>query len=981
VAFAPKFLLWLVSIIFLLMMGAILVIGQLPFSFFVNESAELFCVLNGTSNDTCVNGSTLVFNSSGILVSVGDGVGLSNSGNLTAVVLDINNGTGLTISADVLEIDGSVCTVSNGLCASSSVTADNITLNISAGVLSVNQSFNFSWGGNHQFNNYLDIFNVTEPPVPPSGYARMYAFQDKGNTRVQYNLPDGSIIIPTQDTIIIARNAEGTTINKGQVVYVSSVTGSTPQVRLARSDSQATMPAIGLVFETSIGNNQFGRVMIAGILTKTNTSYFAEGDKVYVNRTDAGFLQGEQTIHPYPSQRIGLVLSSHANNGELLVGQFVDRRDALGNYYDNFTIGTGLAGTTTLTLQNANAGRLIWNDTTLNISGNLYVDNTGNVGIGAPTPAFQLQINKTDNTATGLQVTNLDTGNNALAMVRVTGSDGNVNFYSTGAGYTAGGILPHFNDSGVLFAGLGLSGGLIIASQTAASPIRFYAGGLGSAQERMRISTNVGINNTSPTSSLHILGSLNVSGPVLFPSYLCTASEVLTTTSNGTLKCVTDQTSAGGGGIQNVQSLNNGIFVINGTTSTFELNPGYLNDTHTHNQINLTGNTSQQCGGTDKVRNVTLTNGVITIVCDTDQTGGGSTITPEATYTMISTGRLVANDVTIMDLYNAAGSGVTLRIVGVFAYQRDTAAVAGIRTPVEITRITNAGTGGTTINPGVFDTTDPVLPAQVTARSSPTGGALQNGSVLSGSRLSTEEASIGTGGPGSFPWFQSQVGIYANTGLSSRKRLVLRPGEGIKCKFGRSVLPVGLVACGVTFQTGSQYASELPTYSWQGNTTATANKRIIDIFNAAGSGKVLKITRITMYARPSAAVAGIVVPFEMNRTTSVGTGGTTITSDKYDSADSDVPSQITARDAPTGGAASTGGILIADTLGTDETADNEYRGLFRSSEGQGGNVQYLYDAGTTRRQITIREGEGFVIGSGPLSGVGNVLTIVEGTLE
>lgn len=382
------------------------------------------------------------------------------------------------------------------------------------------------------------------------------------------------------------------------------------------------------------------------------------------------------------------------------------------------------------------------------------------------------------------------------------------------------------------------------------------------------------------------------------------------------------------------------------------------------------------CGSGLVVRNVT-TRGVD---CVTDQTGSGNG--SEATFTMFSAGVLMASNALIMDLFNAAGSGKKIRVLEVFTYQRDTAAVtSGLPSPVEIYRTSAIGTGGTSISAGVFDTTDESLPAQITARTGATGGATKTGNVLGGGRMGTEEGSLGTGGPTTFPWVQSQTAIYVNTGLTTRKRLVLGEGEGVRCEWGTTPSAVGYAACGITFQIGNAYSSELPTYSWVSNSAATANKKMIDLFNAAGSGKVINITRITAYARPTGTVSGTVIPLEISRTSTVGTGGTTITADKYDTSDSDVPAQITARDAPTGGATTNGGVLIADTIGTDETAYGEYRGNFRTAEGMGGNVQYMWDSSTTRRTITLREGEGMTIQTGPLSGVGNVLILVEGTLE
>lgn len=364
---------------------------------------------------------------------------------------------------------------------------------------------------------------------------------------------------------------------------------------------------------------------------------------------------------------------------------------------------------------------------------------------------------------------------------------------------------------------------------------------------------------------------------------------------------------------------------------------------------------------------------------------GGSGVSQEATYSIFSTGRTVASDTVIMDLFNAAGSGQVIRVLDIVIWQRDSAAVTGIVVPVELKRTSAIGTGGTAISAGIFDSTDTSLNANITARTAPTGGATASGNELEGGRISTEEGSLGTGAPISFPWLQSQIPIYANDGSGTRKRLVLREGQGLRCEFGTVVgTAAGLVACGVTFQIGSASTNELSTYSWKSNSVATANKKMIDVFNASGSGKILKITRISAYSHPAAAITGTVITMEAYRTSAVGTGGTTITADKYDTQDANMPAQITARDAPTGGATLSGGALLTDTIGTDETSFAEYRGgVMRGEGGMSASSQYVWDLEATRRPITLREGQGLTVQIGPLGAPasGNVVIIVEGTLE
>lgn len=77
---------------------------------------------------------------------------------------------------------------------------------------------------------------------------------------------------------------------------------------------------------------------------------------------------------------------------------------------------------------------------------------------------------------------------------------------------------------------------------------------------------------------------------------------------------------------------------------------------------------------------------------------------------------------THLDLFNDSGSGKKLRIKGIFLHPTLTA-VTGVGLTWELIRTSAVGTGGSTLTPQPFDSSNTALPAQVTARSKPTGGA------------------------------------------------------------------------------------------------------------------------------------------------------------------------------------------------------------------------------------------------------------------
>lgn len=125
-----------------------------------------------------------------------------------------------------------------------------------------------------------------------------------------------------------------------------------------------------------------------------------------------------------------------------------------------------------------------------------------------------------------------------------------------------------------------------------------------------------------------------------------TAGQVLSKGSNGMFTWVDDQTGGGGGS-------NYGILLDAQYNLT---NKGGLANSHTHTLLNVTGSDSVVCSGTDKLSNITFSNGDISGVCSTDQTSGGSPqVTAWTNYTVnfynatSTTGMLVTEFQTVLE--------------------------------------------------------------------------------------------------------------------------------------------------------------------------------------------------------------------------------------------------------------------------------------------------------------------------------------------
>jgi hypothetical protein len=170
-----------------------------------------------------------------------------------------------------------------------------------------------------------------------------------------------------------------------------------------------------------------------------------------------------------------------------------------------------------------------------------------------------------------------------------------------------------------------------------------------------------------------------------------------------------------------------------------------------------------------------------------------------ARYRFICPASAVGANKVHCDLFNGSGSGKIMKILSVFVYPDiDTAVTGTLGAEVALTRTTSVGTGGTAAtNDGTsltaatisrLDTADPVVPAQITARAAPAGGAAA-GAYLGSRWVFTEETNAGSS-------------IAANQGAdlirNDGSKLIVREGEGVRIVQG-AVASVGTLAFEINF--------------------------------------------------------------------------------------------------------------------------------------------------------------------------------------
>lgn len=119
---------------------------------------------------------------------------------------------------------------------------------------------------------------------------------------------------------IVVRNSTGSTLTKGQIVYLSGATGNRPNAVLAQANSEATSSkTIGMVI-ANIANNSDGQIAVNGTLHDIDTSAFTAGDMLWLSATTAGgVVANTPPAEPNHSVFIGYVARAHPTLGRVVL--------------------------------------------------------------------------------------------------------------------------------------------------------------------------------------------------------------------------------------------------------------------------------------------------------------------------------------------------------------------------------------------------------------------------------------------------------------------------------------------------------------------------------------------------------------------------------------------------------------------------------------------------------------------------------------
>jgi hypothetical protein len=118
---------------------------------------------------------------------------------------------------------------------------------------------------------------------------------------------------------VTVRNATGSLMTKGSIVYVSGGNGVHTQVSLALATSDATSARVLGWLADDIANNADGLCMVEGYLDGVDTQGVTQGVQLYLSGTTAGAFQVTKPVAPIHLVYVGVCVKSASGNGRVYV--------------------------------------------------------------------------------------------------------------------------------------------------------------------------------------------------------------------------------------------------------------------------------------------------------------------------------------------------------------------------------------------------------------------------------------------------------------------------------------------------------------------------------------------------------------------------------------------------------------------------------------------------------------------------------------
>lgn len=166
----------------------------------------------------------------------------------------------------------------------------------------------------------VDFVQYKTAPVGVPAAAGVTSWNATDKT-LDLQLENGVTLQVGQEFHILALNNTGSTINPGQVVYITGAQGNRLTIALSQADVLGQSHSIAVATQIILDNQQ-GYVTRMGLIRDLNTLAFTEGSILYLADTPGAY---SSTPSASSVVRIGYVVRSHAVNGSIFVA--IERDD------------------------------------------------------------------------------------------------------------------------------------------------------------------------------------------------------------------------------------------------------------------------------------------------------------------------------------------------------------------------------------------------------------------------------------------------------------------------------------------------------------------------------------------------------------------------------------------------------------------------------------------------------------------------------
>lgn len=186
-----------------------------------------------------------------------------------------------------------------------------------------------------------------------------------------------------QEEIVRVYNDAGSTLVKGEIVYVAGSQGQRPSVKRASAVSDGySVTTLGMV-DANITSGAEGYVTTFGIISNLNTSAYTGGTPIWLSPTTPGAFTGVKPKAPDHTVLIGYVVRQHPSSGSIFVN--ISNGWELDELHDVRINGVSEGD---LLVRSSYSGTPVWvNSKTLN--GNYTISgNTNNIGFFSATTYY-----------------------------------------------------------------------------------------------------------------------------------------------------------------------------------------------------------------------------------------------------------------------------------------------------------------------------------------------------------------------------------------------------------------------------------------------------------------------------------------------------------------------------------------------------------------------------------------------------------------